>query len=133
LHSDLQPSFWKMRQCFCVFWPVQTTFRVTVYISEGVQAFTLLVVFLLYHDKMFTKMNNFLYTIIVNIWSRWCIIMIRNKWLLYIPTCINLYTLRIAWIYQIYRDKCKYYFALYFILYCILTYWLHGAESFLGN
>jgi hypothetical protein len=35
----------------------------SLYISEGVQAFTLLVVFLLYHDKMFTKMNSFLYTV----------------------------------------------------------------------
>jgi len=39
----------------------------SLYISEGVQAFTLLVIFLLYYDKMFTKMNNFLYTAIVNI------------------------------------------------------------------
>ena len=36
-------------------------------ISEGIQAFTLLVIFQLYHDKMFTKMNSFLYTIILNI------------------------------------------------------------------
>jgi hypothetical protein len=39
----------------------------SLYISDGVQAFTLLVIFLLYYDKMFTKMNNFLYTGIVNI------------------------------------------------------------------
>ena len=41
----------------------------SLYISEGVQAFTLLVIFLLYYDKMFTKVNNFLYTRIVNILS----------------------------------------------------------------
>jgi len=35
-------------------------------ISEGIQAFTLLVIFQIYHDKMFTKINNFLY-IILNI------------------------------------------------------------------
>jgi len=35
-------------------------------ISEGIQAFTLLVIFQLYYDKMFTKMNNFLYPRIVN-------------------------------------------------------------------
>ena len=33
----------------------------SLYISEGVEAFTLLVIFVLYYDKMFTKMNNFLY------------------------------------------------------------------------
>jgi len=33
----------------------------SLYISEGVEAFTLLVIFLFYYDKMFTKMNNFLY------------------------------------------------------------------------
>jgi len=43
--------------------------RKSLYISEGVQAFTLLVIFLLCYDKMFTKMNNFLYTRIVNILS----------------------------------------------------------------
>jgi len=38
-------------------------------ISEGVQTFTLLVIFLLYYDKVFTKMNNILYTRFVNILS----------------------------------------------------------------
>jgi len=33
----------------------------SLYISEGVQAYTLVVIFVRY-DKMFTKMNNFLYT-----------------------------------------------------------------------
>ena len=32
-----------------------------LYISGGEQVFTLLVIFLLYYDKMFTKINNFLY------------------------------------------------------------------------
>jgi len=32
-------------------------------ISEGVETFTLVVIFLLYYDKVFTKMNNILYTI----------------------------------------------------------------------
>jgi len=32
-----------------------------LYISEGVQGFALLVIFLPYYDKMFTKMNNFPY------------------------------------------------------------------------
>ena len=41
----------------------------SLYISEGMQDFMLLVIFLLYYDKMFTKMNNFLYTRIVNILS----------------------------------------------------------------
>jgi len=41
----------------------------SLYISEGVQAFTLLVIFLIYYDKMFTKVNNFLYTRIVTILS----------------------------------------------------------------
>jgi len=49
---------------------------------------------------MFTEMNNFLYTGIVNILSWWCITMIRNKRFLYIPVCINSYTLRITWIVQ---------------------------------
>jgi len=40
-----------------------------LHISEGVQAFTLLVIFLLYYDEIFTKVNNFLYTRIVNILS----------------------------------------------------------------
>jgi hypothetical protein len=31
----------------------------SLYISEGVEAFTLLVIFLPYYDKMFTKMNDF--------------------------------------------------------------------------
>ena len=39
----------------------------SLYISEVLQAFTLLVIFLLYCDKMFTKMKNFFYTRIVNI------------------------------------------------------------------
>jgi len=39
----------------------------SLYISEGVQAFTLLVIFQLYYDKMFTKKNILLYTRIVNI------------------------------------------------------------------
>ena len=38
-------------------------------ISEGVQTFTLLVIFLFYCDKVFTEMNNILYTRIVNILS----------------------------------------------------------------
>jgi len=38
-------------------------------ISEGIQAFTLLVIFQLYYDKMFTEINNFLYTGNVNILS----------------------------------------------------------------
>jgi len=118
-----------------------------LYISDGVEAFTLLVIFLLYYyiilfyrsvgvmylilcimtrdmsfiivmiyriqintiqyntiqynyNKIFTEMNNFLYTGIVNILSWWCVTMIRNKRLLYIPVCINSYTLRIAWIVQ---------------------------------
>jgi len=33
----------------------------SLYISEGVQAFTLQVIFVPYYDKMFTKMINFLY------------------------------------------------------------------------
>jgi len=36
-------------------------------IQEGIQAFTLLVIFQHYHDKMFTKTNIFLYTKILNI------------------------------------------------------------------
>jgi len=40
-----------------------------LFISEGIQTFTLLVIFLLYYDKVFTKMNNILYTGIVNILS----------------------------------------------------------------
>jgi len=84
---------------FCTFWPVHAILRITVCISVGIQAFTLLVIFQLYLDEMFTKMNNFLYTRIVNILSR-CIIVIRNKRLLYITACINSYTLRMAWIVQ---------------------------------
>jgi len=38
-------------------------------ISEDIQAFTLLVIFEVYFEKMFTKMNNFLYTRIINILS----------------------------------------------------------------
>jgi len=41
----------------------------SLYISEGIQAFTLLAVFQLYYHKMFTEMNNFFYTGIVNILS----------------------------------------------------------------
>jgi len=41
----------------------------SLYFSEGLQAFTLLVIFLIYYNKMFTKVNNFLYTRIVNILS----------------------------------------------------------------
>jgi len=33
----------------------------SLYISEGVQAFTLLGIFQVCYDKMFTKMNNFVY------------------------------------------------------------------------
>jgi hypothetical protein len=33
----------------------------SLYIAEGIQAFILLVIFLIYYDKMFTKMNTFLY------------------------------------------------------------------------
>jgi len=67
-------------------------------ISEGVQTFTLLVIFLIYYDKVFTKMNNIRYTRIVNILSWWCVTVITNKRFLYIAGCINLYTLRMAWI-----------------------------------
>jgi hypothetical protein len=56
-----------MRLCFCMFSPVQAILRVTIYISDGVQAFTLLDIFLLYNAKMFTKMNNFLSIGIVSI------------------------------------------------------------------
>jgi len=39
----------------------------SLYISEGIQALTLLVILLLYYDKMFKKNEPFLYTRIVNI------------------------------------------------------------------
>ena len=94
----------------------------SLYISEGTQAFTLLVMFLLYYDKMFTKRNNFLYTRIVNILSWWCITMIRNK--RYFCTFLDVW-IRIHWrwpgLCKICREKSKYYFVLYFILYYILT------------
>jgi len=35
----------------------------SLYISEGVEAFTLLVIFRPYYDKMFTKMDSFLYIV----------------------------------------------------------------------
>ena len=47
--------------------------------------------------------------------------MIRNKRVLYIPGCINLYTLRMARIVQSMYGKILILLGLYFILYCILT------------
>jgi len=58
----------------------------SLYISEGVEAFTLLVIFLIYYDKMFKKINNFLHTRFVNVISRF----------LYIAGCINSYNLSMA-------------------------------------
>jgi len=66
-------------------------------------------------------MNNFRYTRIVNILSWCCITVIRNKRVLYIPGCINLYTLRMARIVQSMYGKILILLGLYFILYCILT------------
>jgi len=38
-----------------MFWPLPAIINVSLSISEGIQAFTLLVIFQLYRDKMFKK------------------------------------------------------------------------------
>jgi len=59
-------------------------------ISKGTQTFTLLVIFLVYYDKVFTKMNNMLYTRSLNILSRCCITVTTTKRFLFIAGCINI-------------------------------------------
>jgi len=66
--SYLQPWFLKMRLCFCMFWPVHPHDN-SLRIPEGIQTFTLLGIFLLCYDKVFTEMNNIIYTRSLNILS----------------------------------------------------------------
>ena len=97
--SFFQTWFLKIRQFFLLVLASSVHLQDnSLRISEGVQTFTFLVIFLHCYDKVFTKKNNILYTRSLNILSRWCITVTTTKMFLFIAGCINLYTLRIAWI-----------------------------------